>query len=114
MQLTHRRYRRTPRRPLFSACVESLESRTLLTSMYALTTGNALLNFDSATPGTIVSTTPVTGLQASENLLGIDFRPVDGKLYALGSTSRLYTINLTTGAATQVGTGAFTPALSGA
>jgi hypothetical protein len=51
----------------------------------------------------------ITGLQAGENILGIDFRPATGQLYALGSSSRLYTINLTTGAATQVGTaGAFT------
>jgi hypothetical protein len=38
---------------------------------------------------------------------------VNGQLYALGSTSRLYTINLSSGAATAVGA-AFTPALSGA
>jgi len=51
----------------------------------------------------------ITGLQAGENILGIDFRPATGQLFALGSSSRLYTINLATGAATQVGSaGAFT------
>ena len=45
---------------------------------------------------------------AGENILGIDFRVATGQLYALGSASRLYTINLLTGAATQVGSaGAF-------
>lgn len=51
----------------------------------------------------------ITGLQGGETILGIDFRPANGTLYGLGSTSRLYTINPTTGAATQVGSaGAFT------
>jgi len=39
----------------------------------------------------------------------MDFRPATGLLYAIGSTSRLYTINTATGAATQIGSaGAFT------
>jgi Domain of unknown function (DUF4394) len=71
-------------------------------------TGN-LVTFDSATPGTIASSVGITGLQAGESLLGIDRRPANGLLYGLGSTSRIYTINTTTGAATQVGSaGAFT------
>ncbi len=82
-------------------------------SLIGLTSTNQLVRFDSATPGTIVSTTTITGLQTGENILGIDFRPANGLLYGLGSTSRLYTINTTTGAATQVGTATFTPALSG-
>jgi hypothetical protein len=70
---------------------------------------NQLLTIDSATPGTISSTVGITGLQGGESILGIDFRPATGVLYGLGSTSRLYTINTATGAATQVGSaGAFT------
>jgi hypothetical protein len=72
------------------------------------TTGN-LLTFDSATPGAILSTVAINSLQSGEVLLGIDRRPADGLLYGLGSTSRLYTINSTTGAAIEVGSpGAFT------
>src|SRR5262245_39038652 len=71
-------------------------------------TGN-LVTFDSATPGTIGSSVAITGLQGGETLLGIDRRPANGVLYGLGSTSRLYTINTISGAATQVGSaGAFT------
>jgi hypothetical protein len=74
-----------------------------------VTTTNVLETFDSATPGTINTAVGVTGLQAGETILGIDVRPANGTLYGLGSTSRLYTINRTTGAATQVGSaGAFT------
>jgi hypothetical protein len=53
-------------------------------------------------------------LQPNESIAGIDFRPATGQLYALGSTSRLYTLNTATGAATQVGgPGPFAPALNG-
>jgi Domain of unknown function (DUF4394)/IPTL-CTERM motif len=81
-------------------------------TIYAVTTTNALLTFDSATPGTTTSVA-ITGLQAGESIVGIDLRPTTGQLYGLGSSSRLYTINPATGAATQVGSGPFTPALSG-
>ncbi|MFZ1264603.1 MAG: DUF4394 domain-containing protein, partial [Chitinophagaceae bacterium] len=45
----------------------------------------------------------ITGLQPNEKILGIDMRPVSGQLYALGSTSRLYSINMGNGVATAVG-----------
>jgi hypothetical protein len=74
-----------------------------------VTTTNNLVTFDSATPGTIINSVGVTGLQSGETILGIDIRPASGALYGLGTTSRLYTINRTTGVATQIGsTGAFT------
>lgn len=56
---------------------------------------------------------PITGLQTGENILGLDMRPANGQLYALGSTSRLYTINAATGAATAVGTTPFATLLNG-
>lgn len=75
---------------------------------------NNLLQFNTATPGTIASSTPVTGLGAGESLIGIDFRPADGLLYALtddaANVGRLYTINTTTAAATLVATLAADPA----
>ncbi len=77
-----------------------------------LTINNALVSFDSATPGTVSAPVAISGLQAGESILGIDFRPANGMLYGLGSTSRLYTINASTGAATAVG-GQFTTLLSG-
>ena len=66
--------------------------------------------FSSITPhpGTIVRTAAITGLQSGERLLGIDFQPATGQLYALGSTSRLYQLEVNSGAATAVGSpGAF-------
>jgi hypothetical protein len=60
------------------------------------------------------TTTSITGLQSGERLVGIDFRPATGQLYGVGNSSRLYTIDPATGAATQVGSGTFAVALSGA
>lgn len=78
---------------------------------YAIDNANALQIFDPNNP--VPVTKAITGLQASEGILGIDFRPANGQLYALGSSSRIYTINLGTGAATQVGTGTLTTPLAG-
>lgn len=82
-------------------------------TIYLTNTANSLLRIDSATPGVIAATVGITGLQSSESLVGIDFRPFNGVLYGIGSTSRIYTLNVATGAATQIGSaGLFT--LSGA
>jgi hypothetical protein len=45
-------------------------------------------------------------------LLAIDFRPSTGQLFGVTDLSRLYVINPTTGVATQVGSGSFSPALN--
>lgn len=63
--------------------------------------GGRLLGFNTATPGTILSDVPITGLIGGDVIVGIDFRPATGQLYGLGSVGgRLYTITPTTGAAT--------------
>lgn len=82
-------------------------------TLYALTTSNRLLQISGADPCKIDARIRITGLQDEEKLLGIDFRPANGQLYGLGSTSRLYVINPQTGAATQIGAAPFTPALEG-
>lgn len=81
-------------------------------TVFAVTAGNKLVSFNSLTPGTILSTATITGLGAGESILGIDFRPASGQLFAVSSGSRIYTINTVNGVATPVGP-AFTPALNG-
>jgi hypothetical protein len=71
--------------------------------MVAIYDANDLVFFDSAAPGTIVDVLPVSGLQPGESLLGIDRRPLTGGLYGLGSSGRLYAIDMFSGAAAQVG-----------
>lgn len=66
--------------------------------------GNQFITFDPRTPNTITTPVAITGLAAGEAVLGIDFRPLDNLLYALTTASKLYTVNLTTGAATSKST----------
>lgn len=81
--------------------------------VHALTSNNRLVSFNSDAPTVVTASTAVTGLASDENLVGIDFRSSNKMLYALSNQSKIYTINLATGALTQVGTAAFTPALTG-
>lgn len=73
-----------------------------------LTTSGSIVRFDSATPGTIIGSAAITGLQPGEQLVAIDTRPLTGGLYGVGSTGRLYTIDALTGAATAVSSAPFT------
>ena len=78
-------------------------SAELIYGIAAIGNATNLVTWDSATPGNVVSATPVSGLQPNESIAGIDFRPFNKQLYALGSSNRLYTLNTATGAATPVG-----------
>ncbi|MEG3862480.1 DUF4394 domain-containing protein [Microcoleus sp. herbarium12] len=78
-----------------------------LTTAYALTPANRIVGFSLANPGSVISDLPVTGLQAGESLLSIDYRPANGVLYGVGSSNRLYTVNPKTGEANPVGSGQF-------
>ncbi|MBC6607963.1 DUF4394 domain-containing protein [Hymenobacter sp. BT188] len=80
---------------------------------YALSGGVKLDLYSTKNPARSSASTAITGLQAGEKLLGIDFRPATGQLYGIGSTSRLYVINTATGAARAIGSGPITPALEG-
>ena len=69
----------------------------------AVTASNKLLKFNAGRPGRILTTQNITGLQAGETLLGIDYRVAKDQLYALGSSGRLYIVNEDTAAASVVG-----------
>jgi hypothetical protein len=74
--------------------------------VYALTDNNFLLRFDSASPNVLTGIGPIldSGLNQVQDLIGIDFRPSTGLMYALGTGQAVYTINPNTAIATQVGT----------
>lgn len=100
---------------LFAAVLISLFSPSSVSAVpiYAITKSGKLVLFDSQKSYDFTNSLTITGLQPNESVLAIDFRPASLQLYALGSTSRLYVLNTATGAATQVGSGPFQPALSG-
>lgn len=87
-----------------AATVLTVRAETIV----ALTSDNRLLFFESNAPGTITKTVTITGLDAGESLLGIDFRPTNGSLLALGSSSRGYLIDFSSGQAFAGAYGAFT------
>jgi hypothetical protein len=80
--------------------------------MYLVDSRVLLVTLDTTNP-TGISINLIRGLQPGEGIVGIDFRPVNKQLYALGSSSRLYTIDTRTAQATQVGTGRFATLLEG-
>lgn len=100
-----------------TALAQPSDGRTI----YGVTaTGNRLLSFQATSPGTPTERT-ITGLPAGDRVVGIDFRPADGLLYALTSNApssstsgqgRIYTVDKATGAATLV-PGSATVSLSG-
>ncbi|SHG73160.1 DUF4394 domain-containing protein [Pedobacter caeni] len=79
---------------------------------YATDNANNFLIFNPMSPAALVSK-PITGLASLESIVGIDFRPANGQIYALSSSSRLYTVNAATGALTPVGSGTLTTLLLG-
>ena len=91
--------------------VGALNASATAATIFAIDTGSdqQLLSFESSAPQTLTSAKFITGLQPNERLVGIDFRPNDllladgdqtGVLYGLGGASRIYSIDLSTAAAT--------------
>ncbi|MES2763524.1 MAG: DUF4394 domain-containing protein [Bacteroidota bacterium] len=71
--------------------------------------GNNLISFDTQNPNYIRNINVLTGITSGQAIVGMDFRPANSMLYALGYNSsnndaQLYTINKTTAAATPVNT----------
>lgn len=83
--------------------------------LYGLTSNRSGTN-----PNSLVTINPATGLVTEIGLPGvgafgdIKFSPTSGILYGFGNNGNLYTINLTTGAATLVGSSGNTNVIRGA
>ncbi|RYG24508.1 DUF4394 domain-containing protein [bacterium] len=70
---------------------------------YGLTDENDLVGFDLSDPTNLITAGAISGL-GGQDLIGIDFRPSNGKLYGVGSFGGVFTIDTTTFAATLVST----------
>jgi Domain of unknown function (DUF4394) len=92
----------------FAACAlcaaQSAQAASLVTLLGSTPGTQSLNRFDSTTPGAL-NLVSVSGLASGESLLGIDFRPLNGQLFGLGSASNLYILNSTSGVASLVGSG---------
>lgn len=73
---------------------------------YGVTLNQTLVSFNTSAPNALLSGVAISGLMSNEQIRGIDFRPADGGMYALGSFNNLYRVDVGTGAATRVGNGA--------
>jgi Domain of unknown function (DUF4394) len=90
---------------LIAAIIAAPASAHTDPTIYALSTSNRLLAVSADDPGDVLANVRVSGLRAGESLIGIDIRPLDGKLWAvgrLGTSARMYTIDPTSGLATLV------------
>ncbi|UOQ97973.1 DUF4394 domain-containing protein [Hymenobacter sp. 5317J-9] len=82
---------------------------TLTASVGPFTSGQqGLVTIDAGTGFAPFINTPITGVTAGQTLVGIDFRPNGGQLYALGydpatTTVQVYTLSPATSVATPVG-----------
>jgi Domain of unknown function (DUF4394)/Calx-beta domain len=80
----------------------TIEDDDRLGEMVALTTSGRLVSFDQGSTTVLRHAATPTGLPAGETIFDLDYRPRDGKLYALSSGANLYTIDAATGAAAMV------------
>lgn len=82
--------------------------------LFYATAGNVLYTYNTKSVRTPSASIRIDGLESSEQILSIDFRPATGELYALSSSSKIYILNVQTGRVRAVSTVAFTPKLESA
>jgi len=99
------RHARQPRRALgvsLLACITFLLSLVAATparaqtTAYAVTQSNALIVFEVNTPTSATTVGPIkdpSGTPLSAQIVAMDFRPLTGRLYALGNNNTLYIID---------------------
>ena len=61
-------------------------------NIFGLTGDNKIVTFDSATPGTVTSSSAIVGL-GSDVLTGVDFRPATKQLYSVATNGNLYKLS---------------------
>lgn len=100
---------------LLSSCDATLPTLPAVQgrTVYGIDANNSLLRFGSLNPGLVTNVLAISGLQIGEIILGIDFRPNDGRLYAMSNFNRIYVLDTLSGAAQSIGTTSFTPPLNG-
>jgi hypothetical protein len=95
---------------LLLAAVSGTSTVLAQETLLGVTVDGSVVTFDSHNPGVLFSNVPITGLNANDRILGVDWRPATNTFVAIGETSQLYTLDPTSGVATPIGAG-FAPAL---
>lgn len=81
--------------------------------IFGWTANNFLITFDSENPAIVRSSKPITGLPSGQLLVGMDFRPATGELWAMSynrttGASTLFTLDTATAVLTSRSTTPFT------
>lgn len=69
---------------------------TITGNLLLLTDNNELASIDVDKSDELISKESIKGLKTGDSLVGLDYRPSDGKLYAIGYLGNIYTIDTTT------------------
>ncbi len=81
--------------------------------IYAVTQSHRLISFNAGQPGTLLSDVALRGLDAGEQVLGIDYRVAKGDLFAFGSSGRVFMVDVASGTLQAVGSTKFVLAPQG-
>jgi len=73
-------------------------------TVFAIVNGTSLTSFPRNAPAAATTPRPITGLNAGDSILGADYRPANGLLYALTRQGVVYTIDTNAAAATLIAT----------
>jgi hypothetical protein len=69
---------------------------TITGNLLLLTDNNELASINVDKSDELISKESIKGLKTGDSLIGIDYRPADGKLYAVGYLGNIYTIDTAT------------------
>ena len=81
--------------------------------LYAVSESHQLIAVSAAEPQKITRSVTLYGLAPNERILGIDYRVAYGVMFALGSSGRVFTVDVDSGALKPVGDAPFALALEG-
>ena len=81
--------------------------------LYAVSESHQLIAVSAADPQRITRSVTLYGLAPNERILGIDYRVAYGVMFALGSSGRVFTVDVDSGALKPVGEAPFALALEG-
>ena len=81
--------------------------------LYAVSESHQLIAVSAAEPQKITRSVTLYGLAPNERVLGIDYRVAYGVMFALGSSGRVFTVDVDSGALKPVGDTPFALALEG-
>ena len=100
---------------LVAACAGTpdIEGPPRKETVFAVTQSHRLISFNAGQPGRLLSDVALTGLDTGEQLLGIDYRVARGVMFALGSTGRIFTVDVAQGQLKPVGSEKFAAPLKG-